>query len=77
MQLLTKAADRLLSAVVPNVTARAGCITCPPSWRTDAGCPCKKQPDGNHVQYVKTCSRTGCDCKTIECGPCQATGIGC
>jgi hypothetical protein len=72
MQLLTKAADRLLSAVVPHVAARAGCLVCPQGWRTTAGCKCVK----SH-QQVKNCFRTGCNCQTIECGPCYSIGIAC
>jgi hypothetical protein len=70
MQLLTKAADRLLSAVVPHVTAGA-CLTCPPSWTTEVGCPCVTQHSGSREQYVKTCSRSGCECQTIECSSCH------
>jgi hypothetical protein len=76
MQLLTKAADRLLSVVVPHVTAGA-CITCPPSWTTTSGCNCVKQSDKNHAQYIKRCSRSGCECQTVTCGPCYNSGIGC
>ncbi|HEY6315636.1 MAG TPA: hypothetical protein VIY52_33175 [Streptosporangiaceae bacterium] len=71
MQLLTKAADRLLSAVVPHVTAGA-CLQCPPSWKVECGCSSK-----GYVKY-KICARTGCLCTGIECGPCNnVTGISC
>lgn len=70
MQLLTKAADRLLSMVVPHVTAGA-CIVCAPSWKADCGCSSK-----GYVKY-KICSRSGCECQTVTCGPCNnVSGIG-
>jgi hypothetical protein len=66
MRLVTTVADRLLSVVVPRVTAGA---CCPPDpWVQECYC-------SNHTIYVKTCSYT-CAC-IAHCGGCRNADIGC
>lgn len=64
MPLLASLADRLLSMVVPRVTAGA---CCPPDPTQVACGPCYKNRLTEH-QSQKTCSYT-CACKVL-CGAC-------
>lgn len=72
MRLLTMAADRLLSTVVPHVTASA-CIACP---TITVYCECSSH--GNSlVKWYRQCSYSGCECQTEHCGACYATSKKC
>ncbi len=67
MRIIRTMADRMLSAVVPTVTAAAIC--CQPDPQVYE-CYCH-----NGVLYLKTCTPR-CNC-TLSCGPCYVSDIGC
>jgi hypothetical protein len=66
MRFVTSLADRVISAVVPGITAGACCP--PDNYREE--CYCR-----GSVVWAKNCS-TNCACKAV-CGACYRTNIGC
>jgi hypothetical protein len=65
MHVISKIADRMVSAVVPAITASAGCGM----EEYDVSCGCIGQKDGNLYLVYKTCIlETNC---TVRCGPCS------
>jgi hypothetical protein len=60
MRMITKLADRMLSAVVPEITAGACC----PDTYVYVSCACKK-----NVQYQKLC-HPNCTCTELLCSGC-------
>jgi hypothetical protein len=69
MQIVAKAADWLLSTVVPQVTADA-CSSCN-GLRYERECYCS----GGSL-YLQWCVR-GCLCQATDCGACFITAISC
>lgn len=65
MRLIAPIADRLLSAVVPRVTAGA---CCPPDTQQVACDGCGRTSQHLWMRAWKTCSYN-CACK-LMCGPC-------
>jgi hypothetical protein len=69
VRLINRMADRLLTAVVPEISAGAGC--CSRSGESFGRlCECT----GSRV-VEQTCTY-GCHC-AVTCGPCRLTGIPC
>jgi hypothetical protein len=72
MRLLAMVADRVLSTVVPHVTASA-CLKCPTITKY---CECSSYKD-HLVKWYQTCSYSGCDCTVLRCGACYHTSTLC
>jgi hypothetical protein len=70
MRMITKIADRMLNAVVPEITAGACC----PENKHYVSCGCRG-PVGDSFLYRKLCV-TSCDCVT-SCTACLYSGIRC
>jgi hypothetical protein len=69
MRVITRAADRMLTAFVPKITADAGCTA--KSWRVF--CYCVQVGNEYYNEYYQTCT-TSPTCATY-CGSCYITGI--
>lgn len=63
MRMVNKLADRMLNALVPNITAEAGVQCQPSSWYQDCGCT------STGFRKVKLCNQS--DRCVITCGPCN------
>lgn len=68
MRLINRMADRLLTAVVPAISAGACCSKYKQSFGRECSCN-----DGRLIE--QTCTY-GCHC-AVTCGPCRVTGIVC
>jgi hypothetical protein len=69
MRVITRAADRMLTAFVPRITADAGCT--PKTWK--AFCYCLEVGGEYYNEYYQTCTTSGA-CETY-CGSCYVTGV--
>jgi hypothetical protein len=69
MHVIARAADRMLNALVPKITADASCS---PGTHTYF-CYCRAGGGGYNLYYTQkcTCSPTG----ALYCGACTATSI--
>ncbi len=69
MRLINRMADRVLAAVVPEISAGACCSKNGTKKVEECSCP----PNGRLSE--KTCTYN-CSCALV-CGPCRLTGIPC
>jgi hypothetical protein len=69
MRAITRAADRMLNALVPKITADAGCT---PHSYTNI-CSCKKVGNEFYDEYTQTCYTSG-TC-AVYCTACELTGV--
>jgi hypothetical protein len=69
MLAITRAADRMLNALVPKITADAGCTE--KTWQVF--CYCVTVGNEFHNKYAKTCT-TAPTCATY-CTGCEVVGV--
>ncbi|HEX4088208.1 MAG TPA: hypothetical protein VHZ33_05785 [Trebonia sp.] len=69
MRAMTRAADRMLNALVPKITADAGCTQ--KTWTVN--CYCREVGNEFYNQYAQTCT-TAPTCATY-CTSCQVVGV--
>lgn len=67
MKFVSSLADRMLSRVVPSVTAAAG-ITCPEGYYVPCSA-CQRLSGGGYITSAKLCRYSGSRC-TLSCGSC-------
>jgi hypothetical protein len=67
MKLVSSLADRMLTRVVPRVTAAAG-IVCPEGYWVPCSA-CERLSSGGYITSAKLCRYSGNLC-TLSCGSC-------